>query len=105
MTISATPSFQRFEAVSVRATSTVTNANNTGADETVLAANTRRLRLIVSNLSAINALYLNFGAAAGPAAGLTIPVGGYWDSASGAVPIDAIHVLGAAGQPRCIIEL
>lgn len=105
MPISVTPSFARRESVCVRATSVVTNANNTGADETALLANAARLRLIVSNMSAINPLYLNFGAAAGPAAGLTIPVGGYWDSASGTVPIDEIHVLGTLGQPRCIIEM
>lgn len=105
MTISATTTFPRREAVCVRATSTVTNANNTGADETVLAANAARLRLIVSNLSGANPLYLNFGAAAGAAAGLTIPINDYWDSASGAVPTDAIHVLGTAGQPRCVIEM
>lgn len=98
-------SFQRSEVVCVRATSTVTNANNTGADEIAVAANPARLRLIVSNLSGANPLYLNFGAAAGAAAGLTIPVNGYWDSASGAVPVDEIHVLGTAGQPRCVIEM
>jgi len=93
------------EVKQVTATTTVLNANNTGADETVLIDNNSRIRLIVSNLSAANPLYLNFGAAAGAAAGLVIPALGYWDSGSGAVPSSTIHVLGTAGQPRCVIEM
>jgi hypothetical protein len=88
----------------VTSTTLVANANNTGADETVLANNNTRVRLIVSNLSAANVLYLNFGAAAGAGAGLVIPALGYWDSGNGAVPAEAIHVLGTAGQPRCVME-
>lgn len=93
------------EVKQIGSTALSVNANNTGVDEIPFIANIQRARLIVSNLSAANPLYLNFGAAAGPGAGLVIPALGYWDSGNGAVPTDPIHVLGTAGQPRCIIEM
>jgi hypothetical protein len=91
--------------IPARGTTTITTAANTGADEVALVANPARLRVIISNRSAANPLYINFGAAAGAAVGFTLAVGAYWDSGNGPVPVDDIHVFGTLGQTRSIMEI